>query len=206
MRIFAVENALKLLRGGMQETREDGLYIVLLSIHGLIRGYDMELGRDPDTGGQIKYVVELARALSRHPDVGRVELMTRQIVDKRVDDSYANPCEQIAEKAFIIRLPAGVRRYLHKERLWPYLDVFEDYAMQHFRELRRLPDIIHGHYADAGASGAHIAQVLGVPFIFTGHSLGRVKKERLTEKGLSWEKIEKDYNISTRIEAEEKAL
>ena len=30
----------------------DGLYIVLLSIHGLIRGQNLELGRDADTGGQ----------------------------------------------------------------------------------------------------------------------------------------------------------
>ena len=27
------------------------MYILLLSIHGLIRGHDLELGRDPDTGG-----------------------------------------------------------------------------------------------------------------------------------------------------------
>ena len=39
------------------------LHIVLLSIHGLIRGHDLELGRDADTGGQTKYVVELARSL-----------------------------------------------------------------------------------------------------------------------------------------------
>ncbi|KAF9602831.1 hypothetical protein IFM89_031691 [Coptis chinensis] len=32
-------------------------------LHGLICGENMELGRDSDTGGQIKYVVELARAL-----------------------------------------------------------------------------------------------------------------------------------------------
>lgn len=185
---------------------KDGLYIVLLSIHGLIRGDDMELGRDPDTGGQIKYVVELARALSGHPDVGRVELITRRIVDKRVDESYSVPCEQIAEKAFIVRLPAGVMRYLRKEKLWPYLDIFEDNAMQHFLEMRRLPDVIHGHYADAGASGSHISQVLGVPFIFTGHSLGRVKNQRLIDNGVDADKIERNYNISTRIEAEEKAL
>jgi sucrose-phosphate synthase len=188
------------------KSRDDGLYIVLLSIHGLIRGENMELGRDPDTGGQIKYVVELARALSDHPRVERVELITRRIVDKRVSADYAEPCEQIADKSFIIRLPAGTSRYLKKESLWPYLDIFEDNAMTHFRELRRLPDIIHGHYADAGASGAHISQVLGVPFIFTGHSLGRVKRERLMEHGLSEERIEKVYSISSRIEAEEKAL
>ena len=37
------------------------MYIAMISIHGLVRGQDMELGRDADTGGQVKYVVELAR-------------------------------------------------------------------------------------------------------------------------------------------------
>jgi sucrose-phosphate synthase len=30
------------------------LYLVLISLHGLVRGEKMELGRDPDTGGQVK--------------------------------------------------------------------------------------------------------------------------------------------------------
>lgn len=30
------------------------LYIVLISLHGLVRGEKMELGRDPDTGGQVR--------------------------------------------------------------------------------------------------------------------------------------------------------
>ena len=58
-----------------------GLYIFLLSIHGLVRGEAPELGRDADTGGQVTYVLELARALSEHPGVGVVELLTRQIED-----------------------------------------------------------------------------------------------------------------------------
>ena len=29
-----------------------GLYIILISMHGLVRGDRMELGKDPDTGGQ----------------------------------------------------------------------------------------------------------------------------------------------------------
>ena len=32
-------------------------YIVLISIHGLIRSQNLELGCDADTGGQTKYVV-----------------------------------------------------------------------------------------------------------------------------------------------------
>ena len=41
------------------------MYILLLSIHGLIRGHELELGRDADTGGQTLYVVDLARALAQ---------------------------------------------------------------------------------------------------------------------------------------------
>lgn len=35
-------------------TRIDKLYVILISMHGLIRGEAMELGRDADTGGQVK--------------------------------------------------------------------------------------------------------------------------------------------------------
>jgi sucrose-phosphate synthase len=80
------------------------LYLVLISLHGLVRGHEMELGRDADTGGQVrqtcvvladaampdncaaclshsqvKYVVELSRALAKHPGVHRVDLLTRLI-------------------------------------------------------------------------------------------------------------------------------
>ena len=57
------------------------LFIVLISVHGLIRGHDLELGRDADTGGQTKYVVELARALGERADVERVILLTRRVID-----------------------------------------------------------------------------------------------------------------------------
>ena len=36
------------------EHRVDRLYIILISMHGLVRGEGMELGRDPDTGGQVR--------------------------------------------------------------------------------------------------------------------------------------------------------
>ncbi|KAI3737327.1 hypothetical protein L2E82_27325 [Cichorium intybus] len=36
------------------------------SLHGLIRAENMEVGRDSDTGGQVKYVVELARVHLLH--------------------------------------------------------------------------------------------------------------------------------------------
>lgn len=188
----------------MSEKR--GLRIALISIHGLIRGENLELGRDEDTGGQTRYVVELARALGEDPSVERVDLITRQVVDDRVSEDYAKLEEKLSDKVFIERITFGPRRYLSKTRLWPYMDIFVDQCLNYFQKSKRVPDIIHGHYADAGYGGGQLARLLGVPFIFTGHSLGRVKRQRLLDSGLSKEKIESRYNMSTRIEAEEFAL
>jgi len=183
-----------------------GLYIVLVSIHGLIRADEHELGRDADTGGQIKYVIELAKALSDNKTVERVDLFTRQVFDPKVDKIYSKPVEKINNKTSIIRLPCGPRRYLRKEVLWPHLDSFIDNSLQHIRKVGRAPDIIHSHYADAGYVGARLSQQLGVTLLHTGHSLGRVKRERLLEKGLKPTSIESQYNLNQRIEAEEVAL
>ncbi len=183
-----------------------GLHIALLSLHGLIRGHDLELGRDSDTGGQTKYVVELARALAAREDVRRVDLITRQVIDDRVSDDYAQVEEVLCPKAKIHRIAFGPRRYLKKESLWPYLDLFVDHAVNFFRRTGGVPDIIHGHYADAGYGGAHLARLLRVPFVFTGHSLGRVKKQRILKNNEDATELEETYSFSSRIEAEEIAL
>lgn len=185
---------------------EAGFYIVLISVHGLIRGHELELGRDADTGGQTLYVLELMRALAEHPDVARVDLLTRRVHDAKVSDDYARPHEQIGPKSHIIRLPCGPRRYLRKETLWPYLDSFADQALKYIRSVGHVPDVIHGHYADAGYVGMRLSNLLETPLVFTGHSLGHVKRERLLERGGKPESIEKQYQLSKRIEAENMAL
>ena len=186
--------------------KDTGIHFALISLHGLIRGKELELGRDEDTGGQTRYVLELARALSKRDDVSRVDLITRQIIDDRVSDDYAKLEEQISDKAYIVRIPFWPKRYLAKTKLWPYIEIFVYQCLNHFQRTNTVPDIIHGHYADAGYGGGQLARLLGVPFVFTGHSLGRVKKQRLEESGLTPDKIEARYAISTRIEAEEFAL
>ncbi|MEQ9068632.1 MAG: glycosyltransferase, partial [Gimesia chilikensis] len=100
------------------------------------------------------------------------------------------------------------KRYLRKESLWPYLELFIDQTLQHFRRTG-LPDIIHGHYADAGVAGAQLARLLHIPYVFTGHSLGRVKRQRLSlgkTDPESMDKLENRYKFTARIEAEELAL
>ncbi|MEO1230435.1 MAG: HAD-IIB family hydrolase [Myxococcota bacterium] len=179
---------------------------MLLSVHGLIRGDDLELGRDADTGGQTKYVVELARALGQDPRVGRVDLVTRRVLDRNLSGDYARTEEVLDEKVRIIRIKAGPVKYVAKEGLWTHLDAMVDNLLGFLRSEGRVPDLVHGHYADAGYVAARLAGLLDVPMAFTGHSLGRVKLERLRAGGATEEQIERRYKIHRRIEAEESAL
>ncbi|KAL6492757.1 sporulation-specific protein 4 [Orobanche gracilis] len=204
------------------------LYIVLISLHGLVRGENMELGRDSDTGGQVKYVVELARALANMESVYRVDLLTRQIMSPDVDSTYGEPTEMLSSPflgfgssgAYIIRIPCGPpHKYIPKELLWPCIPEFVDGALSHIVNMARAlgeqvnagkpawPYVIHGHYADAGEVAARLSAVLKVPMVLTGHSLGRNKFEQLLKQGnLTREDINTTYKIMRRIEAEELGL
>ena len=183
-----------------------GLYIQMFSIHGLIRSENMELGHDADTGGQIKYVIELCKALSKHKDVGRVDLLTRLISDKACSDDYSRPIERVNEKFRIVRLQCGGKKYIRKERLWPFLDEFVDKTIKFIKGERRIPDVIHGHYPDAGYVAKELARFFGLPFIYTGHSLGIPKKQRLLNEGQKAEDLNKKFRIDHRIATEERIL
>jgi len=183
-----------------------GLYLQMFSLHGLIRGHDLELGRDADTGGQTKYVVELARALAERPEVAQVDLFTRRIDDERVDESYERAIEPLGGGARIVRLRCGGGRYRRKELLWPYLDAFVEEVLRFNREQDRWPDLVHGHYADAGYVARELASALAVPLVFTGHSLGRNKLRVLTGAGLDEAAIDERYKIHHRIGVEETLL
>jgi sucrose-phosphate synthase len=183
----------------MPETDTPPLYLLLISIHGLIRGTDLELGRDADTGGQTKYVVDLARALAQSAQVERVDLVTRRVVDNDVDAIYGQAVEKLGEKARIVRIDAGPNTYIPKEQLWDYLDVFADNLLDWMNRQPRRPDIIHAHYADAGYVGVRLTNITGIPLVFTGHSLGRDKRRRLLAAGLQRAEIEERYTISRRI-------
>jgi sucrose-phosphate synthase len=185
---------------------ENPLYILMISVHGLIRGKDLELGRDADTGGQTTYVVELARALARHHEIEQVDLLTRLVEDPAVSPDYAQAEESIGIGARILRLPFGPRRYLRKELLWPHLDQMVDRCLHLLRQQGRLPDLIHTHYADAGYVGQQLSLLLGIPQVHTGHSLGRPKRDRLLASGRKAPAIERQFHLSRRIAAEEDVL
>lgn len=184
----------------------DKLYIQMFSLHGLIRSDKLEMGRDADTGGQIKYVLEEGLELSKNPEVGRVDLFTRRINDKTVSDDYNRPIEEVTDKFRIVRISCGGQKYIRKELLWKYLDEYIDKSVQFIKRQGRLPDLVHGHYADAGYVAMWMSRLFGVPFIFTGHSLGRSKLQKLLHDGMTQEKINRRYAIDHRIEVEEEVL
>lgn len=184
----------------------NGYYIQLFSPHGLIRYQDPEIGRDKDTGGQVKYVLEILEALSQHPKVRKVDLFTRRIADKRVSSSYEKEIEQVNDKARIVRITCGGNTYRPKETLWDYLDEFVDKTLRFIEEGSDFPDVVHGHYADGNYLAAQISEIYGIPYLATGHSLGRNKKQLLLDSGMTAEKINEKFCIEQRIEVEEMML
>lgn len=185
---------------------KSGLYIQLFSVHGLVRSSNMELGRDADTGGQVKYVIELAKSLSLDKRVAQVDLFTRLISDKVVSPDYADPVEVVHENCRIVRIPCGGGKYIRKELLWPHLDEFVDKTIRFIKREKRVPDLVHGHYADGGYVAMQLAEVFGSLFVFTGHSLGRSKKMKLINDGMKENDIQRRYKIDQRIAVEEKII
>lgn len=186
--------------------QQNGLYILMLNLHGLVRANNLELGRDADTGGQTAYVIALAKQLSEQAKVEQVDVVTRLINDDQVDSEYARPSSPLCDKAHIIRLSFGGESYLKKEALWPHLNQAVDLCIQYLREQERLPDLIHTHYADAAYVGEQVSLLLGIPLVHTGHSLGKPKRDRMLASGKTENAIEKQFNFERRILSEESII
>ena len=181
-------------------------HIQMFSVHGLLRAENMQLGHDADTGGQVKYVVELCDALSQSENVKRVELFTRLIRDKAISEDYAQPVEQVNDKFSIVRIQCGGKKYLRKELLWPHLDEYVDKTIKYIKRQNAIPDIVQGHYPDGGYVAMQLAEIFGTPFVYTGHSLGRSKLNRLINEGMKEKDIIRKYKIDYRIQIEEEVL
>ena len=177
----------------------EGLYVQLFSLHGLIRSRNLEMGRDADTGGQVKYVMELGHHLSQREEITRVDLFTRLIADKRVSSDYKEPIEQINDKFRIVRVQCGGRKYIRKELLWPHLEEYVDRTIKFIKRNKAMPDVVHGHYPDAGHVAMQLAGIFGLPFVYTGHSLGRAKLARLLEQGMSRAEMNKKFKILLKL-------
>ncbi len=151
------------------------VFVLHIALQGCLRALDVEYGITADTGGHIRYLLDLVTASGRHPSIDRMEVVTRAFRHAVYAECYAEPVERIDAKTRIVRLSTASDAYLVKEDLWTEHDSLVDALVAHIDALDRRPDVMHAHYADAGLVAARVSARTGIPYVFTAHSLGRVK-------------------------------
>lgn len=164
--------------------------ILMLSIHGYV-GSKVEFGK-PDTGGQVVYVLELAKRFSR---LGyRVDLMTRRFEDQPEYD-------EVNELFRIWRIPFGGKEFIAKEHLHDTLNDFVTNSLSAIRN-RGVPySVVYSHYWDGGWAGQKIAEELGIPHVHTPHSLGWWKQHTMGGD-MDEAEMEEKYRFEERIRKE----
>ncbi len=162
--------------------------ILMLSIHGYVAG-EPELGK-PDTGGQVVYVLELAKRFSR---LGyRVDLVTRRFEDQPEFD-------EVNENFRVWRVPFGGKQFIRKEDMHDVLGDFVTNFLSAARLRGTQYDVVYSHYWDAGWAGQKIAEEMQIPHVHTPHSLGAWKQENM---GTDLDEHQKDYRFEERIHKE----
>ncbi len=182
-----------------------GLYIQMHSMHGLFRSHHLELGRDEDTGGQILYVRYLAIELAKLPEVDKVDIIVRRIIDPEYP-GYADEIEEVSPDVNIVRIECGPEKYIMKVDLWQYLPEFVENCKGYIERIGRKPDILHSNYADSGLVCAILSKDLGIPQVHTGHSLGKPKMARLAVNDENFAKMDSIYHFTERLDAEQKTI
>ena len=159
------------------------MFIMHIALQGCLRAHDVEYGITADTGGHIRYLLELAQASARDHAVERIDIVTRAFDTDFSEGNYRQACEYLNPKVRIVRLPTPDPHYRTKEALWDQLPAFTTALIDYIDALERAPDMIHAHYADAAQVAAEVKQRRGLPFVFTAHSLGLPKRQCVARSG-----------------------
>ncbi len=166
--------------------------IGMVSTHGYVAA-EPPLGA-ADTGGQVVYVLELAKKLAQ---LGfEVDLWTRRFEEQPEIDV-------INERVRILRAPCGGKQFLGKEYLFRHLGEWAEHTLRFIRRHGLKYQFLNSHYWDAGYATQRLTEALDVPHVHTPHSLGLWKKQ-LMEKDFpeAAGDLEKKYNFSRRIHEE----
>ncbi|AGB41739.1 glycosyltransferase [Halobacteroides halobius DSM 5150] len=176
--------------------------ITFLNPQGNFDPHDSYWTEHPDFGGQLVYVKEVCLAMAEEFGV-QVDIITRQIKDKdwpefaRKFDSYIG-----SDKVRIIRLPFGGNEFLNKEQLWPHLNEYVDQVIEFYQTEGQMPAITTTHYGDGGLAGAILQEKTGIPFTFTGHSLGAQKMDKFDINKDTIKELNNRFDFHRRIVAE----
>ena len=165
--------------------------IALLSTHGYFDPVP-QLGRT-DTGGQVVYVLELAKALAKAGY--KTDIYTRWFDQSQaqVDPVPGNPDVRV------IRIPAGPWEFIPKEFIYDVLPELAENMVSFIKENNLDYDLYHGHYVDAGIVALDVAKAMDKPVYFTAHSIGGWKRDQM---GGDPAEMEKKFNFKHRISEE----
>ena len=181
------------------------MHIAFLNPQGNFDPTDRGWAEHPDFGGQLVYVKELALALGQLGH--RVDIITRQLIDPAWPEFAATHDGYPGHpKVRILRLPCGPAHFLNKEALWPHLHEWMDRILTFYAAEGNLPDAATGHYGDGGLAAALLRARVGIPFTFTGHSLGAQKMDKLIDGPDAFEAAVDQFNFDKRIAAERAAM
>lgn len=162
--------------------------ILMISTHGYVAA-EPELGK-PDTGGQVVFVLELAKRFAR---LGyRVDVVTRQFEGQPEED-------RVNKNLRVWRIPFGGPDFVRKEDMHEHIGDFITNFLAEVKTRNLQYDVVNSHYWDAGWAGQRIAEEMRIPHVHTPHSLGWWKRHDM--KGARREN-DTIYRFDERIEKE----
>ncbi|MDQ0454951.1 glycosyltransferase family 4 protein [Rhizobium paknamense] len=166
--------------------------IALVSTHGYVAA-NPPLGA-ADTGGQVVYVLELAKKLGQLGH--KVDIYTRRFEDQPEIDIVDDNCR-------VIRIPCGGRDFIPKEYLHRHLKEWNEKALRFIKQHGLHYLFVNSHYWDAGVAGQRLSEALTIPHIHTPHSLGLWKKRQMeTDYPERADRFEAEFNFKERIQHE----
>ncbi|HEY1785498.1 MAG TPA: glycosyltransferase [Pirellulales bacterium] len=166
--------------------------VMMISTHGYVSARPV-LGQ-PDTGGQVVYVLELSRSLG---ELGyAVDIFTRRFAGRPA-------LEAVTDRVRVVSLPCGGDSFIPKELLCRHIPEWVANVERYVRGEDLQYEFIDSHYWDAGMAGAALAESLTLPHVHTPHSLGSWKRDQMRGM-LTSSEMEAMYHFDRRIREERK--
>ncbi len=120
-----------------------------------------------DSGGQNVYVSQLAKSLSQLGFI--IDIFTKW------DNPLLTQIIQLDKNIRVIHVSAGPKKYIKKEKLFPYMDDFYEHMIP-FVEKEQY-NVIHANFWMSAYVANRIKEELHIPYVVTFHALGKIRKK-----------------------------